>query len=161
MEKATPTMRNAIKLPVDLMGEGAEDFLRVARDALELGSVTDLKIDGHEFEGSDTLLHLSFNEDVQVKDPKLGQLDGIYVPYSGTASLRFDKEGILQEYEVVQPNEATEYTLKVTVAQMMQQGEIYIPKPGEKIQPENFTWSQKFAAVTDDKGHRRLVRMRT
>ncbi len=161
MEKATPAMRNAIKLPVDLMGEGATEFLRVVRDALDLDSVTDLKIDGHEFEGSDTLLHLSFSEDVHVKDPKLGELDGIYVPYSGTASLRFDKEGMLQEYEVVRPNEATEYSLKVTVSEMMQQGEIYIAKPGEKIQAEKFTWSQKFAVVTDDKGHRRLIRVRT
>lgn len=161
MEKATPAMRNTIKLPVDLMGEGATEFLRVLRGALQLASVTDLKIDGHEFEGNDTLLHLSFSEDVRVKDPKLGELDGIYVPYSGTASLRFDKEGTLQEYEVVRPNEATEYTLKVTVAQMMQQGEIYMAKPGEKIQPENFTWSQKFAVLTDEKGHRRLTRVRT
>ena len=152
--------KKAIKLPIDLQCDEADAFLNNIRKYLDLMSVKDMKIEDYEFEDNETLLYVSFIQDIQIKDDDLGQLSGIFVSHPGSVKLRFKEDGSLKDYEISKPNEKTQFSIKNEVKRLIQQDSIYVAKPDEKIFPEKLKWGQDFAIISDKNGNRRLERIR-
>lgn len=152
--------KKAIKLPIDLQGNETDAFLNNIQKYLDLMTVKDMKIEDYEFEDNETILYISFIQDIQIKDDDLGQFSGIFVSHPGSVKLRFKEDGSLKDYEISKPNEKTQFSITNEVKRLIQQDSIYIAKPDEKIFPEKLKWGQDFAIISDKNGNRRLERIR-
>ncbi len=163
MEVADEKLKSAVKLPVDLMGDQATNFLNVIRGSMRLGSVINLELDGFEFKDHQTYVYLNFLEEVKIEDEELGEASGIYVTHPGHATLIFDEKGQLKEYELVRPteNEETSASLKASVMDLLARNAVYFAKPGELVELDKLPRNQNFMVVTDATGKRKLERARS
>ncbi len=128
----------ALQLPPDVALELA-DWSRGARDEITL--TYDLTVP------------------VQIEGPEFGAASGAYVDEAAVARLRFDARGALVASEIVLKDERHLKLVKDQITKLADADQIYVPDPGEKIDPKVLAQARHPWFVYEDaRGRKRLKR---
>jgi hypothetical protein len=160
--EANNKLRSQVRLPIELVVEGQETFLRKVKSAFNLKNVLDLTIVNHYFDQSDTLLLLRFAQEIPIEGKELGEVSGVVIREGGELNLRFDSAGALKSYQLELPTPEVVKNAKRDFLRLLESKQIYFARAGEKVDvDELIAAKQRFYLQMDKSGKKRLHRAYT
>lgn len=148
-----------IRLPKDFNADDAPRVLAQARPVLELPPDAQLRVDKVIQSPRGTQIDFSYTTSVELDDDTLQEVAGVRVDVSSRGDLRFNANGALVDYAVAPADPRQLRAISDHVAKLIENGELYIAKPGERVDVDRLrALGKSWYLEQDDKGAKRLKR---
>lgn len=146
-------------LPQDFQQQDAPQVLDEARPMLDLPPNTELRVDSVTRTTRGTRIAFSYTQAVQLDDDNLQGAAGVCVEVSAHGELKFNARGTLVTYNVEPADPRQLQAITANVSKLVENGEVYVAKPGEKVDPDKLRQQGKSWYVQEDEdGNKRLKR---
>jgi len=152
-------MRNQIRFddPDDVR---KSDFIEQVKAALGLPHDTQLELQGIVLNSQgERIVTYSAKIEIKLESVELGEADGVVMDQWMMVSLRFDARGGLVSSHAGSLDESRVRQAREQIRRLLAADEIYVPAPGEKIDPTILRAQHKpWYIAIDEQGRKRLRR---
>lgn len=151
-------MGKKIILPKDLDEDVARAVLDRARDALDIPTDAEIRIENVVRTERSTRIYFTYTTSVELHDANLEAIGGVRVNVTSRGDLRFNSKGILIKYEI-EPVESDQLrAVRENLRRLVAANQIYVAAPGEAIDPERLLAEGKAWYVEQDAHGKKLLR---
>lgn len=152
-------MEMDLKLPHDFDEQDAPKVLDEARPVLELPPDAKLRVENVTQTTRGTRIDFSYTMSVALEDGEVQEMGGIRVEVSSHGDLKFNARGSLIDYDVEPADPRQLRAISDHVNKLVANGQIYIARAGEQIDPDKLRAQGKdWYIVEDEHGQKRLCR---
>jgi hypothetical protein len=139
-----------LKLPQDFDEQDALNVVDQARPMLSLPPDAKIQVEDVKQSARGTRIVFSYTASVELRQETPDAVTGVYVSISAHGDLRFDSKGALvtAEVEPADPNQLR--AISDNLAKLVASDQVYIAKPGEKIDPDKLRAQGKAWYVEQD-----------
>ncbi|HZQ07459.1 MAG TPA: hypothetical protein VFD70_12840 [Anaerolineae bacterium] len=147
-----------VTLPHNFDEADAPEVLEEARPVLDLPSDAQLRVENVRKTSRGTDIEFTYTSYVEIDDGELRAVAGVRVQVSAHGDLRFDSKGELVAHEVEPPDPQVR-AIRDQLAKLIASGQVYVAKPGEKVDPDKLRAMGKSWYVEEDEdGNKHLRR---
>lgn len=148
-----------LALPNNFQVDDASQVLDRARAILDLPPDAELRVESVTRNSRGTRIVFSYTRAVELDDEALETIAGIRVDVSSHGDLRFDTRGCLLSYNVEPADPRQLHAIGDNLCKLVANDQVYIAKPGEKVDPEELRQQGKPWYIEDDaQGNKHLKR---
>jgi hypothetical protein len=146
-------------LPKNFKAQDAPEVLKRARPVLDLPPDAEMRVENVRKTSRGTRIDFSYTHAVKIENQELCDAQGIRVDVSSHGDLRFNSRGNLVTYNVKPTDPGQVRAISDHLSKMVAKGQVYVAKPGERIDPEFLREQGKAWYVEQDaQGNRKLKR---
>lgn len=148
-----------IVLPKDFEAADAPAVLDRARPVLELPPEANLRVENVAQTKRGTRIDFTYTASVSLDDQDSEEIAGVQVKVTSHGDLQFNAHGTLVAYEVMPADPRELHAIRDHVTKLIANGQVYIAKQGEKVDPEKLRAQGKDWYITEDEeGNKYLSR---
>ncbi len=148
-----------LALPKNFKQDDAPQVLNQARPILELPPDAQLRVENVTKNARGTRIDFSYTHAVKLDDNALRDVTGVRVDVSSHGDLKFNARGNLVSYDVAPDDQRQLRAIRDHLSKLVANGQVYIAKRGEKIDPEKLRQQGKAWYVEQDaQGNKHLKR---
>lgn len=148
-----------LALPKNFQEDDAPKVIEQARPILDLPNDAQVHVDTVSHTVRGTRIDFSYTHSVQLDDEDLGQVMGARVDVNSHGDLVFNSNGRLTNYNVEPADPRQLRAISDHVSKMVANGEVYIAKPDEQIDPDQLRRQGKsWYLQQDEHGNKHLKR---
>lgn len=148
-----------IVLPKDFEAEDASEVLNQARPVLELPPDASLRVEHVAQTKRGTRIDFTYTACVLLDEQELEEIAGVQVEVTSRGDLEFNSHGTLVSYQVEPADPRQLRAIRDHVSKLITNGQVYIAKEGEKVDPEKLRAQGKDWYITQDElGNKYLCR---
>ncbi len=148
-----------VVLSTDFQIDDAPRVLEQARPVLKLPPDAKLRVENVSKTTRGTRIEFSYMHTVALDDGDLSVVAGVRVDVSAHGELRFNSRGTLISYHVEPADPRQLRAMSDHLSKLVANGQVYVAKPGERIDPEQLRQQGKAWYVEQDaQGNKHLKR---
>jgi len=148
-----------VVLPENFDARDAPKLLDKARPVLELPPDAKLRVENVTRSARGTRIDFTYTIAVALDDGELSEAAGVRVEVSARGDLKFNARGNLVGHDVEPADPRQLRAISDHVSKLVANGQIYIAKKGERVDPDKLRAQGKdWYIVEDEHGHKRLRR---
>ncbi|TAH51366.1 MAG: hypothetical protein EYC68_10625 [Chloroflexota bacterium] len=148
-----------LALPGNFKAKDAPRVLDQARPILDLPPDAKLCVENVTTNARGTRIDFSYTQSVALDDDDLREVAGIRVDVNAHGDLKFNAQGNLVSYDVEPADPRQLRAIGDHVSKLVANGQVYVAKRGEQVDPERLRQQGKAWYVEEDaQGNKRLKR---
>lgn len=148
-----------VVLPKNFDARDAPKLLDTARPVLQLPPDAKLRVENVTRTARGTRIDFTYTIAVPLDDGELSEAAGVRVEVSAHGDLKFNARGTLVGHDVEPADPRQLRAISDHVSKLVANGQIYIAKKGERVDPDKLRAQGKdWYIVEDEHGYKRLRR---
>lgn len=141
-----------IALPKNFQEDDAPQIVEQARSVLDLPNDAQVHVENVTRTPRGTRIVFSYTHAVQLDDNELREAVGIRVDVSSHGDLMFNPRGRLVTYKVEPADPRELRAISDHLSKLVANGEVYVAKPGEQVDPDQLRRQGKSWVLEQDAG---------
>jgi len=145
-------------LPTDFDNSDAPQILDRAREILELPPDAKLRVENVTKTARSTRIDFLVTRAVTLDDEALNDVMGLRVDVNSHGELKFNAQGCLVSHQVAPADPRELRAITDHLSKMVANGQVYVAKQGEKIDPEQLRQQGKAWYIQEDAQGKKVLK---